>query len=102
MSEAKYRIEFVAIMVGTSTQSINNWYRWKKQNPSHPLAAMLPDYAQEGARQMRLWHASDIDQLIQFKNLIPHGRNGILGDVTQKYIRNKASMSKLRTSSAGL
>lgn len=84
MAEKLLRIEEVALLVGSSTQSINNWYRWKKANPEHPLAKLLPDYIQEGNRQMRFWKNSDIWSIVEFKNSIPHGRNGILGDITQR------------------
>lgn len=89
MAEQKLRIEEVALLVGASTQTINNWYRWKRSNLDHPLAKLLPDYVQEGPRQMRYWNKSDIWSITEFKNSIPHGRNGILGDITQKYARNK-------------
>lgn len=90
MSEKMLRIEEVALLVGTSTQTINNWYRWKKLHPDHDLAKLLPDYQQEGPRQMRFWKKSDIWTLTEFKNTIPHGRNGVLGEITQKqYRRNK-------------
>lgn len=84
MSEKLLRIEEVALLVGASTQTINNWYRWKKLNPDHSLAKLLPDYTQEGIRQMRFWKKSDVWAIVEFKNSIPHGRNGILGDITQR------------------
>lgn len=84
MAEKLLRIEEVALLVGASTQTINNWYRWKKKNPEHQLAKLLPDYIQEGNRQMRFWKNSDIWSIVEFKNNIPHGRNGILGDITQR------------------
>ena len=55
MAEQLLRIEEVALLVGSSTQTINNWYRWKKMNPEHPLAKMLPDFTQSGERQKRFW-----------------------------------------------
>jgi len=81
------KIEEVALLVGSSAQTINNWYRWKRQNPDHPLATLLPDYYQDNPRQTRFWKKSDIWSLTEFKNSIPHGRNGILGDITQKRSR---------------
>lgn len=89
MSEKLLRIEEVALLIGASTQTINNWYRWKKTNPEHPMAKLLPDYIQEGNRQMRFWKKSDVWSIVEFKNTIPHGRNGILGDITQKKSRRK-------------
>ena len=87
MAEKLLRIEEVALLVDTSTQTVNNWYRWKKLHPEHPLAALLPDYVQGGPRQKRYWKKSDVWTITEFKNSIPHGRNGILGDVTQKSSR---------------
>lgn len=83
--EKLLRAEEVALLVGISTQTLNNWYRWKRLNPDHKLAPMLPDFIQNGPRQMRYWKKSDIWTIAQFKNAIPHGRNGILGEVTQRH-----------------
>lgn len=83
MGEQLIRIEEVALLIQSSVQTINNWYRWKKLNPNHELAKLLPDYIQSGSRQTRYWKKSDIIALTIFKNSIPHGRNGILGDITQ-------------------
>lgn len=83
-SEKLLRAEEVALLVGVSTQTLNNWYRWKRLNPEHPLAALLPDFIQSNPRQTRYWRKSDIWNVAQFKNTIPHGRNGILGEVTQR------------------
>lgn len=87
MAEKLLRIEEVALLVDSSTQTINNWYRWKRLHPEHPLAKILPDYTQSGERQKRFWKKSDIWAITEFKNSIPHGRNGVLGDVTQKHTR---------------
>ena len=88
MAEEKlYKIEEVALMVGVSSPTINIWYRWKRNHPDHALAELLPDFVQSGPRQARFWKQADCWKLIQFKQSIPHGRNGILGDTTQKYVR---------------
>lgn len=89
MGEQLLKIEEVAILVGVSTQTINIWYRWRKHNPDNEYAKMLPDFIQQGKRQMRLWKKSDLWALIEFKNAIPRGRNGILGDVTQRRYKYK-------------
>lgn len=87
MAEKLCKIEEVALIVGVSTATINIWYRWKRSHQDHELVNLLPDFIQSGARQTRYWKQSDCWKLIQFKQAIPHGRNGILGDTTQKYIR---------------
>lgn len=85
----KLKIYEVAMLVGVSYRTIENWYMWKRQNPNHKLAKLLPDFYQDGARQTRYWKYSQIPKLIKFKNSIPHGRNGILGGVTQKYYKKE-------------
>lgn len=89
MSEQKLRAEEVCFFVGISIQTLNIWYRWKKMHPDEPLAKYLPDYEQVGPRKIRYWKESDINTIKEFKTSIPHGRNGILGEITQKYLKNK-------------
>lgn len=83
------RIEEVAVRIGSSAKSITNWYMFKKQHPDNELAQLLPEYIQNGARQTRYWKESDIWKLIEYKQNIPHGRNGIMGSVTQKYYKKE-------------
>lgn len=83
--ERLLKLEEVAILIGSSGKSINNWYWFKRENPDNEYAKMLPDYIQESPRQTRYWKESDIWRLIEFKQAIPQGRNGIMGSVTQKY-----------------
>lgn len=82
-------IEEVAVSVGVSVQTINIWYRWKKQNPEHERAKMLPDFIQAKQRQVRFWEPQDVMKLIEFKNSVTTGRNGIMGTVTQKYVKKE-------------
>lgn len=90
MSETKkLRIEEVAMIIGSSVQSINNWYRFKKEHPEHELSNLLPDFEQAGERQTRYWSSDDVWKLIEFKRTIPHGRNGIMGSITQRYCRKE-------------
>ena len=86
----KLRVEEVAIFVGVSVNTLNSWYRFKKQFPDDEFAKMLPCYTQEGGdRGIRLWNEKDVDRLIEFKRVRPTGRNGVMGKVTQKYVKNK-------------
>lgn len=89
VKEKLLKLEEVAILIGSSGKSINNWYWFKRENPDNEYAKMLPDYVQEGARQTRYWKESDIWKLIEFKKSIPQGRNGIMGSITQKYYHKK-------------
>lgn len=85
--EKLLKAEEVALLIGSSVRSIDIWYRWKREDPDHELAKLLPDYIQEGSRQTRYWKNSDVWKLIKFKQSLPHGRNGILGKITQKYTK---------------
>lgn len=85
--ERLLKIEEVALLVGCSCKTINNWYAWKKTNPDNELVKLLPDFTQSGQRQTRYWKQADVYKLIEFKTKIPQGRNGILGSVTQKYLK---------------
>ena len=85
----KIKIYQVAALIDVTPNTIEMWYRWKKLNPDHELTNLLPDYEQSGAKGTRYWDMDDIYKLLQFKTLIPHGRNGILGEVTQKYCKKE-------------
>ena len=87
-------INEVSVIIGSSPKTIENWYRWKKLNPDNELVSLLPEYIQEGQRTTRFWNKEDIYKLLEFKAKIPHGRNGILGDITQKHWRNKQLKKK--------
>lgn len=86
----KLRIEEVAIFIGVSVNTINSWYRFKKQNPDDDYAKMIPAYSQDGGdRSTRYWTQDDIDKLLEFKQRRPTGRNGVMGTVTQKYVKKE-------------
>lgn len=92
---SKLRIEEVAIFTGVSVNTINSWYRFKKQNPEDEYAKMLPDYTQDGGdRSVRYWNEADIDKLLQFKDMKPAGRAGVMGNVTQKYVKKENKNGK--------
>lgn len=80
----KIKIEELAMRIDSSVQTINNWYKWKRLNPDNELASLLPEYIQDGARQTRYWNTEDIWKMIEFKQHIIRGRNGVMGDVTQR------------------
>lgn len=78
----------LAVAIGSSVPTISSWYRWKRENPDNDYAKLLPDFVRCGAHRARYWNISDIPRLIEFRNSIPQGRNGIMGSVTQKYCKN--------------
>ena len=77
----------VAFMIGKSIYTINNWYKWKNKNPNHELAKLLPEYIQQNATSTRYWKQEDLQKLIEFNNRIPKGKNGVMGEVTKKYVK---------------
>lgn len=81
------RIEEVAVLCGVSVQTINNWYRFKRENPDNEYARLLPNYECIGGRGQRFWDKSDVDSLLAFKQKMPMGCKGVMGSVTQKYVR---------------
>lgn len=84
--DEKINVTTLAFLVGVTVQTISLWYKWKDTNPNHELAKLLPEYTR-GERNTRYWNKSDVWKLIEFKQSIPEGRNGIMGSVTQKYVR---------------
>lgn len=93
--ERLLRIEEVAGFIGCSTQTINNWYRWKRENPNEELTELLPEPIRATAeRGTRYWTYSDALKLADFKLKRPIGRGGLMGTVTQRYVPSSKHYSK--------
>lgn len=88
--ETMLRIESVAAQLDVNYNTINRWYWFKEMHPENEYAKMLPNYVwqRNNRRMTRFWKQSDIEKLRKFKEALPKGKHGILGDVTQKYYRN--------------
>ena len=84
----------VSFLVGSSVQTITSWYKWKELNPQHKLAELLPDYVRKGNKNTRYWKQADVWKLVEFKNSIPQGRAGIMGEVTQKYVKKEKTNAR--------
>ena len=83
-----YKAGEVAFLVGISTETLNLWYRFKKQNPDNEYVQLLPDIKhKKDDNKTRYWTEDDVFKLIEYKNTIPQGRNGIMGSVSQKYVK---------------
>ena len=89
MAEKLLNVSEVSVIVGSSIQTISSWYRWKALHPEHELAQLIPDYERRGNRRTRYWKMADVWKLVEFKNAIPQGRKGIMGEITQKYVKKK-------------
>ncbi len=87
MKEQYLNIQEVALLIGCSVPTINNWYRFKKWNPDNPICELLPEFEQRGSRQTRYWKRQDIPRFLEFRQNIVRGRNGVMGSVTQKYYK---------------
>ena len=81
-------IQEVAVLINSSVPTISSWYRWKQENPDHEYAKMLPNFERHGAHRARYWKFADVWKLVEFKQALPQGRNGILGSITQKYVKS--------------
>ena len=81
--------EDVAREIGVSDYTLKLWYRFKKENPDNEYAKLLPEVQRIEPRNKRCWKKSDLKALLKFKDLIPHGRNGVLGSVTQRYYKKQ-------------
>lgn len=79
-------VQEVAVLIKSSVPTISAWYRWKRLHPEHPMAQLLPEFERHGAHRARYWKYADIPRLIEYKSSIVQGRNGIMGEVTQKYV----------------
>lgn len=81
----KLNVTEVSVIIGTSIQTINSWYKFKKENPENELAQKLPDYVREGSKHTRYWNKDDMWKFMEFKANVPMGRYGVMGSVTQRY-----------------
>lgn len=89
MQGNKLKAEEVAALIGISTQTLNLWYKFKRENPEDELAQMLPAYHQQGKTGTRYWNRYDLWCLYQFKNNVKQGCRGFMGSVTQRYVKKK-------------
>ena len=95
--EKMLMLEEVAVLIGVSGKTINNWYMFKKQFPDNEYAQILPEFIQKGGRQTRYWKESDIAKLLMFERSIPTGRGGVMGAITQKYLKKKGEKHDKQT-----
>lgn len=79
----------VCALVDISIYTLNSWYKFKDVHPDSEYAKLLPEFIRMDNSNVRLWHQKDVYALIEFKTKIPRGRNGVLGDVTQRFVRER-------------
>lgn len=87
MAERTMKVEEVALSLGVSVKTVNNWYAFKQASPDDELAKLLPNFIQSHPRATRYWKVGDIWRLQEFKSRIKVGRNGVMGVITQRYVK---------------
>lgn len=79
----------VCYLVGISIYTLNNWYAFKRAEPDNEYAKLLPEFRTKstGSRVTRYWTQEDVAKLITFRSSIPWGKGGVMGKITQKYVK---------------
>lgn len=84
----KLTVSQTAAKVGVTNYTIKRWYKFIEETPMKELIKLqkegmpiLPKCELIGNRQDRVWDEEDIPKLIEFKNWVPHTKNGVF----QKY-----------------
>ena len=91
------RIEEVAMIIGVSVQTLERWYKFKKEHPESDVAQEIPDYkvaSTLGSRRTRLWTQEAVFSLMQFKTERKLGRTGKMGKYGGKGTHGKKTTRK--------
>lgn len=82
----------VCYLLGISPRTLINWYRYIENTPAEELpkgCPGLPPYIIKEDGKTKLWHGIHLHNLMDFKEWIPRGRNGVMGVVSQTYWRKE-------------
>ena len=89
MQDYLLKITEVAVLVGVTPKTIENWYAYKQACPDDEMTKLLPDIVHKDDNyRTRYWHRDDVYRLLEFKANVKTGRNGTMGKVTRKYVKN--------------
>ena len=90
------KIEEVAMRVGVSVQTLNRWYKYKKDNPRDSLAKLIPAYkkVKHPTGFMRVWTEDDVWKLVEFKTKMIYGRCGRMSNYKGKGTKNGKNKSR--------
>lgn len=87
---AKLTTGQIAARLNVSPYTIKRWYSFWENLENTDVKKLndlckngmpvLPKYEVVGARGDRIWDEDDISDLLEFKNWVPHTRNGIFQD----------------------
>jgi hypothetical protein len=75
----------VAMIIDVSTKTLSSWYKWYNTYDVPLNCPLLPDYQQASIKGRRYWDKADIPLLLAFKEYIPKGRNGVMGNHNAQY-----------------
>ena len=84
------KIEEVAVRLGVSVQTLNRWYKFKRTNPKDDMSRHLPMYkkVKHTTGFVRIWTDTDLEKLVEFKQLVKRGRTGKMGEYKGKGPKN--------------
>lgn len=84
------KIEEVAMRIGVSVQTLNRWYKFKKENPKDEVSKLLPAYKKVKTTRgfVRLWSQDDLYSLVAFRSHITCGRTGKMGKYKGRGTKN--------------
>lgn len=72
----------VACQLDVSTKTLTNWYKFYHSDCEKPdNMPELPEYEQAYEKAPRYWNPEDIPKLMAFKEWIPKGRHGVMGEI---------------------
>lgn len=79
-----------------SYATLNSWYKWyNDDNFVKPKnTPYLPPYKQDHPRAPRYWTPDDLYDLKKFKEWVPKGRRGVMGEYNQRFWGNRNKKEK--------
>ena len=85
------KVEEVAVRLGVSVQTLNRWYKFKKNNPDSEISEKIPAYTikKTSSGFVRLWQDDDVWKLVEFKTQLKSGRTGKMGKYGGRGTKNE-------------
>ena len=82
----------VANKLNVSVKTLTNWYIWQNDSSIEKPEEYphLPMYTQKRKNGPRFWTNDDVERLVEFRDWLPRGRNGVMGKVSNRYWGNRS------------
>lgn len=95
MKKNKITIGKLALYIDSSVLTISNWYEWYLDDKYKKPEGLpeLPMYEQNRKGGTRYWNIEDIEKIKIFKEWLPKGRGGVMGDFNAKYWGEKGKQA---------